>query len=341
MGVNGTDIIYSMAVVLLLCLVLLPGMKKEGICTSGSSEALVRLNNLRGIFALEIVIGHVVRYEHTVLAVLGKFMIISVAFFFFVSAVGLVQSYHKKENYLKGFFIPKAGYLFLLAVVIYIINISIDYFVPYSIGYYEEGRVLQNFITTTNWYVWELIYFYLLFWLAYKYIKNYRIVWITVVILISITIMFLAGWSQGFYSSSLAFPLGLLYGEYYDGFQKCLHSWMGKAFVLLLVVSGLMSLLLGESSLIGMVYLKNVMCIGGVMLLLLIINHFSFDNKVLQLLGRYSVEIYLAQFIFMLGFEAAGMHYMLRVPIVTVFTLVAAIVLHPIFTRIRKITRGF
>lgn len=57
------------------------------------------MNALRGIFAIEIVIGHVVRYENTWLYPFGKFMIISVAFFFFVSAFGMVSPIRNREMF--------------------------------------------------------------------------------------------------------------------------------------------------------------------------------------------------------------------------------------------------
>lgn len=54
---------------------------KARVC-GGRNDLLKRLNSMRGIFAIEIVIGHVIRYENTILYPLGKFMIISVAFSF-------------------------------------------------------------------------------------------------------------------------------------------------------------------------------------------------------------------------------------------------------------------
>ncbi len=334
---------YSALIVLLMLIILVIGINKETLEkkeTESSQQMLARLNNLRGIFALEIVIGHVVRYENTPLFLLGKFMFIAVAFFFFVSAFGLVQSWKRKSNYLTHFLLPKTSYLFFLAFIIYIINVLIDMCVPYSLGYYNGKDVILKFFTMTNWYIWEQIVFYILFYFIYKYIKKYRVLSCGIIVLSVIGILYLAGFRQGFYSSSLAFPLGLLFGEYYEECQRFLASWKGKVFTVAAILIGISSVFFSENSILGMVYLKNIMCIGGMLILLYVINHFAFDNKMLRFLGRYSVEIYLTQFIFLMFFAALEWDYKLSVLAVLFCTLLMSFVLHPFFVFIKKKTRG-
>jgi len=78
-------------------------------------KQLIQLNSLRGLFALEIIIGHVVRDESGIISMLGRFMICSVAFFFFLSASGMVLSYKSKNDYLSiRFLINKVFFLFLM-----------------------------------------------------------------------------------------------------------------------------------------------------------------------------------------------------------------------------------
>ena len=339
MGYEITDIIYSCVVFAILALILLVGSKKEEMAVN-ARQKLVCLNNLRGIFALEIVIGHVIRYEKTLLSPLGKFMIISVAFFFFVSGFGMVQSFNTKVNYLNKFLFPKVGYLTVLALIIYVINVTLDYLIPYSLGYYNKGEFFSGLIPLTNWYIWEQIFFYFIFWIVYKYIKKYRVLCVFIITFVAMTLAYKFGWKQGFYSSSLAFPMGLLVGEYYEKCHEILRTAKGKILILIGVVLGLSSLLLGTESLIGMVYLRNMVCISGISLLLLLVDKISFDNKVLGFLGKYSVEIYLVQFIFLNWFKTMDIHYMMRIPLVIGCTIAGAVLLHPIFRGIRKVTRG-
>ena len=95
------NLIFSASVILILAILLFAGLKQD----KNGEKAIIlqRFNNIRGFFALEIIIGHVIRYDKSILYPLGKFMIISVAFFFFVSAFGLSYSFRTKDNYLKGF----------------------------------------------------------------------------------------------------------------------------------------------------------------------------------------------------------------------------------------------
>ena len=330
---------YSALIVLVLLIILVFGIKKEtleNIGAESSQKMLSRLNNLRGIFAIEIVIGHVVRYENTPLFLLGKFMIISVAFYFFVSAWGIVQSWKRKSNYLKFFLISKTGYLFCLALIVYLVNVLIDICVPYSLGYYNGKDVIANFFTLTNWYIWEQIVLYILFYFIYKYIKKYRVLFLGSIVMCGIGILYHAGFSQGFYSSSLAFPLGLLFGEYYEECQRFLVTWKGKAITAATIVLGISSVFFSAESILGMVYLKNIMCIGGMLILIYVIKYFVFDNKMLRFLGRYSVEIYLIQFIFLMLFAALEWDYKVSVPAVLICTLLMSFILHPLFMIIKK-----
>lgn len=332
------DLIYALLLLLFLAAIAFYGIVFERVQEGKSVEICQRLNNLRGLFAIEIVIGHVIRYDRTFLYPMGKFMIISVAFFFFVSAFGMVQSFQGKERYLDNFLFPKTGYLFCLAVIIYLINVLTDYIVPFKLHYFETWDCFfTNFPVMTNWYLWEQIFFYLLFYFVYKYLKKYRIMLITVIVFLLAGVVFCAGWIEGYYASALAFPFGLLYGEHYEKCQKIMHSFLGKAAVIVMVIMGLSSLLFKENSLLGMVYLRNIMCVSSMVILAIIVEYFSFDNKILRFLGRHSAEIYLVQFVFLRLTEAMRLDYKLRIPIVICGTLLAAIILYPLFVYIKKL----
>ena len=93
--------LYALLIYAIFIFILLFGIKFRPL--TKEEDFFFSFNRLRGFFALEIVVGHVVRYESSLLYPIGKFMIISVAFFFFVSAYGMARSYDAKEDYLHGF----------------------------------------------------------------------------------------------------------------------------------------------------------------------------------------------------------------------------------------------
>ena len=116
-----------------------------------------------------------VRNERSILYPLGKVMIISVAFFFFISAYGLALSFRNKKDYLNGFLLRKCGYIVFLILITYIFNITVAYISPVKTKYYPIKECLPvHIFYNTNWYLWELLLLYMVFYIVYKYLYKYR-----------------------------------------------------------------------------------------------------------------------------------------------------------------------
>lgn len=301
-------------------------------------EILQRLNNMRGILAVQIVIGHVVRYEKSFLFPLGKFMIISVAFFFFISAWGMVYSLNNKDDYLNLFLRRKVVYILELIIVGFLFGWLVDCVIPISLNYFKMDEfILKTVMKMTNWYLWEVMLFYILFFLCYKYLRKYGAVLITLITALTIMLLYWCGWLEQWYASSLAFPLGLLWGSYYERIMKYLNSLKGYVTTLVLVILGLGSQWLGEESLVGMVWLRNTICIAGILILVYVCQHFKISNNILKFLGFYSTEIYLFQFVYLSLFSQVDIHYIWKIILVLGLTLITAITLHPLVQWLRKL----
>lgn len=330
---NAMTYAVSAVVLVLFALTLLIGIKKSN--TQGNRELLGRYNVLRGIFAVEIIVGHVIRFESTPLYPLGKVMLISVAFFFFVSGWGMTLSYHSKKDYLNGFLRKKCGYLLMLAVVTYAFRWLMTYLILHI--NMINGSFLHDFFDKTNWYIWELIIFYVLFWGAYKYLKKGRIAAITVVTVIMIIAFFYGNMLQGYYSSALAFPLGIAFGEYYEKITGWLNSRKGVMATIALTALGGSSLLLDEKSLAGMVFLRNTMCVAALFILFYILSYFRFSNRVLEWLKEISTELYLFQFVWLNVYGALITDWKIKLPVVVVSTFVTAVAMYWILRPVKKI----
>lgn len=166
-----TSKIFDIIIYVLFATLCIYGIKKN--TTSDKKQSLDKLNSLRGIFAIEIVIGHAVRHANSYLMPFGKFMMIAVGYFFFISAFGMVTSLQTKDSYLNGFCRRKIGYLFLSTIIAFIINFTLDMLFPANAGYLCNIHTLPfTYFTKTNWYMFELILFYGIFFIAYKYIKH-------------------------------------------------------------------------------------------------------------------------------------------------------------------------
>lgn len=327
--------LYPILVFIIFFIIVFGGMKKQAV--DGRRGYLVRLNRMRGLFAIEIVIGHVIRYEDTILYPFGKAMIISVAFFFFISAFGMVVSFQEKENYLKGFLFSKLSYLLVLALVAFTINAVIDWICPKDLGFCFTGvNPVIGVLSRTNWYLRELALFYILFYFVYKYMKRYRVFCITVITLIFISLVYQAGWVTGWYASAMAFPAGLAFGEYFTPICNFLHSKWGKLITCIFVLIGLSSLLFEQSNMIGMVYMKNIMCLAGMLILLYFSTYFQIGNRVSEYLNSYSAEIYIFQFVYYYMASAYEWDYRIRLLFTVAATMMTALVMQPIIKMIKR-----
>lgn len=301
-------------------------------------QMLSRLNAMRGLFAVEIVIGHVVRNEQSPVYLIGKFMIISVAFFFFVSAFGMSVSFEKKENYLKHFIKSKCLYLFLIAAVVFCFEAIIGFVLPWDSGLIGKD-IIRRFVINTNWYIWEMIAFYLLFYLINRFIKTNGLK----LLIMTAASLFIMHFSyvylyESFYASSLAFPLGMAFGMYYDKICGYLSKPQGIITVILLTLIGLSAFVFTGDGLIEMVYLRNMICVASMLILTYIVSVIDFDCRLSRILGKYSTEIYLYQFMWLRFLENTNLVWQYKVPIALVLTFISAVIMHPVNIFIRKQT---
>lgn len=331
------EIFYGLIVIVCYGLLCLKNTEASR-CIYDREEVLQRLNSLRGMLAVEIVIGHVVIHNNLILFPFHKFMIISVSFFFFVSAFGMSVSYENKKGYLKNFYL-KPLYLLALIVVFYLYNIVIGFFFPKVMDAFGFSQFGRNILGITNWYMWELLIFYLLFWIAYAVSEKYAAAAITTITITGAIIAFQYGASECWYASAFAFPLGLIVGKYYHKFIRLLNSPAGGGCTLILIILGFGRLLLPNDSIIGMLFLRNVIGIGVIFLLIYISGYFRLGNRMSQMLCKYSTEIYLSQFIYLAMANVYIRDYKVRLVFVLCMTLLTAWLLHPLTGKIRMVMR--
>ena len=102
---------------------------------------------------------------------------------------------------------------------------------------------------------------------------------------------------------------------------------------------GLSSLAFGPDSVIGMVVLRNLMCLSGLILLTYFLAYFTPDNFFLRILGKYSTEIYLYQFVF-LQLTGEILPWPVRIPVVFALTFLSALLLSPLNRLVRRALTG-
>lgn len=325
--------VLSIAVYLFLAALLLVGLRRrhsDAVHPYPSADG----NALRGFFALTILIGHCARYSGGLLYPLGKFMIVAVSFFFFMSGYGLARGYARHPGgYLRHFLLRKGGGLVILAVVSYLWRVLLSALVapvlPSTIFQYD-------FFTATNWYIWCQFYYYLVFYLVYRFVPRYRLPAVTVPILLQCLVCYGTGLPMAWYASAVGFPLGILFWEKADAMDALLHKPRGLALTAFLLAAGAASQLYVANNLIDLFVLRNALCAAALLLLYLLLCRVTPGNRALAFLARYSAELYIFQFTY-LDLSAQLPAYPWRILCVTAATLVTALALHPVIARLKAL----
>lgn len=296
--------------------------------TDGSQEEMLkRFNDLRGIFALFIVIGHCsMRFEKEVLPLLliHRFNMAGVCFFLFISGWGLTYGYVEKEKKADGFITRKiAGLLiisFISSLIYYVLNEVIlgGSFDLWSIGKF----VLEN----TNWYIWEIIFFYIVFYLCMHFNLKKYIVGILCAAALLICITALAfHWERAFWFSAFSFPFGAAVNRFWDkindGFRK--YKWLPAAVFVTGAVS-VFSVMLPQDTLGGCIA-RNFFGIMAMSILWIILNYVELENRLLKFFKNISLEVYLYQFAVMTAIRTVFEKHEMAVDLFYVICVLAAL----------------
>lgn len=250
---------------------------------------------LRGISAIEIMIGHIgLATDSVILYPNRKAGILFVGIFFLLSGYGVAYSTEHKPDYLKHFLLKRAMKILLPAYFIKVVMIIFDSLLrntaePLTIH-------LRSFFTGLNWYVWEQLLFYLIFWIAYKVAPRYLEIIVGAVSVVFIGAAYIYGMENPWYGSSLCFVLGLCLYKLkkrkveYGRVGYCILT--GGLAVALIVSMGAF-FLLGNDSVLGNPIARNVASVSFCMVTVLLLHKLRVVNSVSVHLGRCSYEIFL------------------------------------------------
>lgn len=319
-------------------LIIFYGVKQEKI--TERDDYLRRINLLRGLFALDIIIGHVAGQNMLPLMPFEKFSIISVSAFFFLSGSGLTNSYYRKKDYLKEF--PgKIAYLICTTLLLYMIKVIIQFFTHFDLGYIpiNKWNIFKIYFEKTNWYIWELILLYIVFWLLYSVInsKIARVIVISITIFIIGLCFSLNGLIEAWYYSILGFPLGVVFSEYFKQVITFIHCRIGKLLIFLFLLCGFVGHVIFKGNTVGSYITRNMFCLACILIIILIIEYVEFNNKILKTFTLLSYELYLYQSLYLDLTNSISSKYVLRMLIVGGCTFLTAFMIYPIDKSIKQI----
>ncbi|MBQ9983283.1 MAG: acyltransferase family protein [Lachnospiraceae bacterium] len=331
------SIFGDVSILLMLSIILIVGVKR---IESDKEQILTRLNAFRGWIAIVIIVGHVVAdYSSSILTtVLSRTQFILVAFFFFVSSYGLTKSFYKKDHYLSSFLVKKIVYLVTLAFISYLIYCVLDVFVADISGYIPNSvkEFPKTFWISTNWYMWELLIWYVIFYISFRLSDHKKRVVMAWMLSIGAAVCFYAlNGEPCWYASVITFPLGISLFMNENRLLKFFKNIRGYICLVILLCVGMMALLFPNTNIIGGM-LRNVMCLAVMLVIILIGSKVEIGNPVIRVLNKISAELYLMQFPFLIMTREYD-NWLIRMVIVLVCTFLAAGILHILNLNVKRL----
>ncbi len=182
-----------------------------------------RTNRLRGMLIMGVFLYHFcVIFSCRIFPNVGYLL---VGAFFMLSGFGLMESYKKKINYLDDFIGNKTARLLVPVWIAGIIIFAIRLIVFGNYSFISNQAYLFDLIsggpgTTVTWFVIELIFFYVVFYLSFKYLKSDRAI-LSVMMAVALIMVLLSYQQQAnWYASGMMFPVGLLLSRYRDKIES-------------------------------------------------------------------------------------------------------------------------
>ena len=246
---------------------------------------------MRATAIISIVLHHLsLQYEGIVILKPFKYVgFLMVGVFFFLSGFGLYVSMKTKENYLKK--IPKK----IMGLIIPFLVAWVFYFIFYKI----TGTEIKNLflVVKYSWYIYELILFYILFYVCFKHFnENIACIILLISILVILFFTYYIGLVETWYKSSMPFIIGIVIAKNIEKFRTVLKNrlifiWEAIVLIILLVIGQKMQLGWADIILYNLATVLFVLVFTK-MYYYLKLNKIS-KARILQTIGNISLEIYL------------------------------------------------
>ncbi|MBQ6907011.1 MAG: acyltransferase [Clostridia bacterium] len=296
-------------------IVLLFGIRysgKNGFFDNNFSVSETRA--LKGLCAIFVVFHHLCTYMADFYPSFYAFKYIGflmVGGFFMISGYGLTYGIINKLDYLKGFFKKR-----MVSVIIpfYIINIFYIFANHYT-KTLTYKYIISSVFGLNMWYVFTIMVMYTGFYFCFKFfdikkgtiiITAYTFLYIAVM-LVLFRIFKFDMFGYWWYNSVICFPLGILYcvyKSYADNFfKKHYHYLLAAAFAVTACLYIFICNNFNENILT--VLFAEIICSAAFALFTVLLSFkLQIGNKVLNICGDLSLELYLSHALFIFAFKS-------------------------------------
>lgn len=307
-------------------------------------EFFVRLNALRGVFAIVVLLSHVWGYTGLVFLVpFNKIVTIAVTFFFFLSGYGMLRSSVKKEkkSYIIQIFTQKIPFLIWMAALAYVFAFLLELIIKRAgiEDCYYTPISIKNLFITTNWYVYELIGFYIVFAAIVGLVKEqYQILSIFLISIIAFVLLFYSGLVEAYYNSIIGFSFGMLCFKYQLN-GKIKEKWWITIAAFIIFVLAFLGMFLFNKDAIGFAVIRNLAAVASIILVTKVVQYINFIDAFFKYLSRISPEIYFYHMPLTMVLAWTIKNPYIYLGIVFCLTIVVARIMNIVNVNIRKIVQ--
>ncbi len=309
--------------------------------TNDEKDILKRVNQLRGLLAIVVMLSHIWGYTGIVYLIpFNKVVTIAVGFFFFLSGYGMTISSGLKDDYLRGIIKVKIPYLISISILAYLLSgifelilkrwCDINIFMPIS---------LKKYFITTNWYVYELLGFYLLFIIVKKFVsERYQLLIVATASVIGFIILFNSGLVEAYYNSIIGFWFGMLCGKYgcivlMDRYKK------GYIIGIIILVGAFVGMFIFDKRSMLFASVRNAAAVGAIIVVIYIIRMINTDYSLLRSISSISPELYFYHMPIALLLSYILNDSYVYMTVVIIISFLVAIVIHPVNNKIQIIIK--
>ena len=248
-----------------------------------------KVNWIKAIFPIVIIVHHISNLGYTGLGYMQTIDAIIMPVFFAMSGFGLVTCYKYRYNYINGFLkrsLTKLFIPYLIALICFVVYRELGGVNQIEL-LKEEG--LMSFVPT-SWFIWTLAYFYVFFFIVFRYSKaslGVKVALVCGLVLAYTLIAHRLGMSFWRFRSNPGFCVGMTFALFDEAIKKIIVRWQAiLVLCLLLMIIRLSNLPFVPSMLFSTVFFLLMYISGGVK-----------EYVLVKFLSSISLEMFIIQFI--------------------------------------------
>jgi len=257
---------------------------------------------IKGVCALLVMLHHISqRLDPMESSIYQNIGFLAVAIFFFYSGYGLTVNRLTKPNYMHPFLRRRVTSMlipFFATNILYVLAFSVI-----GAGNYNPLLLISQVfgkdqLNVNAWYIVALFWFYVAYWVSFRFLKSERKGWIFMAVFIWVYIVACGLWSPGvwWYNTAFCFLLGMAWATFRDKLHRLFSrgTWLWMLVPVVIVCIGVKTYIACYSTNLALTFFGSAAAsLAFAWLIVLLSMKIRLSNPIVEFLGKYSFEIYL------------------------------------------------